>query len=146
MDEFGIFLEGITDTLGTVIVRTFLQKLRTVTRMYRKAITHESHMGYKQFEPLRSDLNKMFLTCGAPSVTRISTDDKLFTSIQKKLLIGETVDIVNPLDTSLIPLTLKVYEQKEGVSAPLKAQIAGILSLWEWEQKNNVARFTDLNG
>ncbi len=53
MDEYGNFLDHLTDPTGFVLGRNFMQKLKTVTNEYRNSIVHHSHMNIDQCEHLR---------------------------------------------------------------------------------------------
>jgi len=54
LDEYGNFLDTISETKGVKEWRNFLQKLRIVTNEYRNSIVHNTHMTHLQYEQLRN--------------------------------------------------------------------------------------------
>ncbi len=53
LSEYSNFLNEICGASGTIIGKTFLEKLATVTHKYRNTIAHQSPMNKKQYEHLR---------------------------------------------------------------------------------------------
>ena len=89
---------------------------------------------YRACEPLRSDLFNMFDLCGAPNpvIPNVSTQLK---KIGKKLVAGKIIELDDPLDVYLLPLSLQYWKNENNRAVPMPARIAALLSLWHWDQK-----------
>jgi len=75
LSEYANFLDDICADSGTIIGRTFSEKLETVTHKYRNAIAHQAPMNKKEYEDLRAlvfaegkALFKMIALCSRSSI------------------------------------------------------------------------------
>jgi len=78
--EYGDFLERITQSSKTVIGKSFLNKLETVTKRYRNAIAHGSPMTRKEYFHLRKLIfageNSLLETCTRVVGTSVHMDSR----------------------------------------------------------------------